>query len=92
MSVSLHAHFIVLPYLAGGAELPGGKGLLSATNKGAGSAVAVRRAARRIFIVIASGCGPIMVLDPGFETHFEGNITYRTFYSHQGVLFQTWAP
>ena len=63
MSVSLHAHFIVLPYLAGGAELPGGKGLLSATNKGAGSAVAVRRAARRIFIVIARGCGPIMVLD-----------------------------
>ena len=63
MSVSLHAHFIVLPYLAGGAELLGGKACRSVTNKGAGSVVAVRRAARRIFIVIASGCGPIMVLD-----------------------------
>ena len=33
------------------------------TNKGAGIVVAVRPAARRIFIVVVSGCEPTMVLD-----------------------------
>lgn len=41
----------------------GEKACSSVTNKGAGIVVAVGRAARRIFIVLVSGCGPTAVVD-----------------------------
>ena len=52
-----------LPYLVVCAEFLGGKGLQFFYQQGAGIVVAVGRAARRIFIVTVSGCGPTMVLD-----------------------------